>query len=241
MCSASSRSFTTWVDQAFSTVLLAGAPEDLLGETGQLQRNAELAAVGMGKAEILARQVQGESNVVAAVQDQLAFSLVYEARAGACLDCRKRLREVETASLREHQRLARGDQVDKSQHVGDHFDDTGLAQLPHVEDRAAHGLERRQVLVIDRAIAPDQDRNFACDSAMHTTGDGRLQGCDSARGGHSADTLDLVLVRGAHLDPGAASAQSVENAVVCGEHRCRSGWRRKAGDDGVNGCSEILG
>jgi hypothetical protein len=58
--------------------------------------------------------------------------------------------------------------------------------------------------VIDRAITSDEDRNFTCGSPVHSTRDGRLQGCDSSGGGQAADSLDLVLVRRTHLDPGAA-------------------------------------
>ena len=120
--------------------MLACAPEYLFGEAGELQGHAELAAEPIGKAQVLAREVHCETDVVAAVQDQLAFGFVHEAGTGAGLDGRERLREIEATALGQHERLPRCHEVDEGEHVGDDLDDAGLAQLAHVEDGAAHRL-----------------------------------------------------------------------------------------------------
>src|SRR5664280_3762962 len=98
------------------------AREDLLGEAAKLERHPELTAHLVREEEVLAGQVQGEVDVVAAVQDELALGLVDEAVAGAGLDHVPGQLEVHAALLGEHQRLAVGHKMDEGQHVGDHLD-----------------------------------------------------------------------------------------------------------------------
>src|SRR5579862_3936282 len=61
---------------------LPGAKEGLLDEPGQLQRHPELAAEAEREAQVLAGEVHGEADIVAAVQNYLALGLVDEAVAG---------------------------------------------------------------------------------------------------------------------------------------------------------------
>src|SRR5579859_7769288 len=86
-----------------AAVLRLSASEDLFRQTCKLQRHPKLSAITICEAQILAGKIHGETDVVAAVQNQLTLSLVYEARAGACFDGGEGLSQVEAGSLCQHQ------------------------------------------------------------------------------------------------------------------------------------------
>src|SRR5882724_8621174 len=116
-----------------AAILRPRTPEDLFRKGPKLEWDAELATIAGREAQVLASEVHRETDVVAAVQNQLALGLMDEAGPGARLDCREHLRKVEAGTPGEHQCLARGDQVDEREHVGDHLEHASLTQLPQVE------------------------------------------------------------------------------------------------------------
>ena len=149
MPTSSSSSFTTIGDQAEPPYASRARMNVCSTRVASVERDAELVAELVREAEVLAREVQCEADVVAAVQDHLALGLVHEARAGARLDHLVGLGQVEPGPPGEHQRLTRRDEVDERQHVGDHLDHRGAAERADVEDLAADRLERRQVRCVD--------------------------------------------------------------------------------------------
>ena len=159
---------------------------------------------------------------------------MHEARARARLDGVERLREVEPAALGEHERLAAGDEMDEGQHVGDDLDDARLAELAHVEDLAAHGFERGPMRLEHGLFAADQDRDLALRREVHPARHRTLEGRHALPGGERRDALDLALIGGAHLDPGAAAAQTLQHAVRPRQHGVRRRRRRQAGDHAVD-------
>ena len=54
-------------------------------------------------------------------------------------------------------------------------------------------------------------------------------------GGQRREALQLVRVVGAHVDPGAAGGERLEDAALAGDDRGDGLGRRQAGDDGVGG------
>ena len=164
----------------------------------------------MGEAEVLAGEVEREADVVAPVEDHLALGLVDEARAGAGLDHLERLGQVEPAAPRQHQRLTGGDEVDEREHVRDHLEHRGAAERADVEDPAADRLEHRQVSSEDRRIAADDDGDLAGRREVHATGHRRLEAVDPLRRRECCETLELVAVVGARVDPGSARRKPLE-------------------------------
>src|SRR5690349_9184015 len=111
-----------------AAVLLPCPAKDLLRQARNLQRHTQIPPKLISKPQILTRKVHGESNVVAPIEDQLRLGLMNEAVARARLDGRKGLRQIQPCSLREHQRLACGNEVDECQHVGDDLQYTRFAE-----------------------------------------------------------------------------------------------------------------
>ena len=87
----------------------------------------------------------------------------------------ERLREIEPAALGEHQRLARRDEMDEGEHVGDHLDHGGAADRADMEDLLAHGFEGGAMALESRRVAADDDGDLARRGQMHAAGDRRLQ------------------------------------------------------------------
>ena len=54
-----------------------------------------------------------------------------------------RLRKVDAALFRQHQRFAAGEQMDEREHIGDHLDHRRLADRPDVENPVAHRFQSR--------------------------------------------------------------------------------------------------
>ena len=82
-----------------------------------------------------------KADVVAAVQDHLAFGFVHEAVPGARGDGVERRAQVHPGLRAQHHGLARGDEVDEGEHVGDDLGHRGLFYAPEVNDATAHGLQ----------------------------------------------------------------------------------------------------
>jgi len=83
-------------------------------------------------------------DVVAAIENELAFRLVHEARTGAGFDWRKRLGQIEATPLGEHQRLARRHEVYEGEHVVITFMTQALPNSPIWKIFTAHRLPARQ-------------------------------------------------------------------------------------------------
>src|SRR6202000_1606180 len=123
-----------------------------------------------------------EIDIVAAVQDHLAFRLMHEAIAGTGLDGMEGLSEIKPATLRQHQGLAGGDQMNEGQHIGDDLDDRGAAQRSHMEHFATDSLEYRQMRLEDSFLAADQDGDIAAGSLVNAAGHRRFQALNTFDG-----------------------------------------------------------
>ncbi len=155
------------------------ADEGLRGQRGQVERHAELAAEAEREAEVLAGEIHGEIDVVTAVEDELRLGLVHERVAGRGADDLESRGEIDAAALGQHQRLARGDEVDEGEHVGDDLDHRGRADRADVEDAPPHRRQRGPVALEQLRLAADDDGDLAGLGQMHAAGDGTLQGGDA--------------------------------------------------------------
>ena len=124
--------------------------------------------------------------------------------------------------------------MDEGQHVGDDLDHRGRAERPHVEDLAAHRLERRPVRLEERRVAADQHGDLAGRGEMHAAGDRAIPACatplaaaSAARRRTSSRPSVLISIQ---VPPGL---QAGEDAIGTAEHLLRHGGRRQAGDDRV--------
>ena len=201
-----------------ATVFLPGTSERLADERSELEGHAELVAELPYEAEILAGEVHREPDVVAAVQDHLALGLVYEAGARARFDHLERLREVETAALREHQRLTRSHEVDEGEHVRDHLDDRRAAEEADVEHLAADRLERGPVRLVDTLISTDEHGDLTRCSEVDAARDRRLETVDAPRLRERRETLQLVTVVRARVDPRPSGRKAGEKTRFAAEH-----------------------
>ena len=171
------------------------------------QRHAETASEFDREARVLAGQIHRKSNVIAAVQDDLALGLVDEAVARARGDGLERRAQIDTRLGAQHQCLAGGDQMNEREHIGHHFGDRRLLDATQMDDLAAHRLQRRLDAISNTCCAPPTSTVMSPASARWTppvTGQARVAtpGCRArARQG-----FDLGEIVGAHLDPGAARA-----------------------------------
>ena len=150
-----------------------------------------------------------------------------------------RLRQVEARSLREHERLAAGDEVDEREHVGDHLEVGGATERTDMEDATAHRLEERHVRCCHSLVAAHDHRDLTGRRPLDAAGDGCLERRDPDLGCCLGKSQQLVPVVRAHVDPGAPARQSGEDTVVGFECRRDRRRRRKAGDHDVDRPGEL--
>ena len=142
----------------------------------------------------------------------------------------KRLGEIEPALLRQHQRLAGGDEVDEGQHVGDDLDHRRRADRAHQERARTHRFDCFAVALVEGGVAADQCRDFSRGREVDATGDGALQRLDAPRGGKRRETDNFVAAVGRHLDPGSAPRQAFQQPSRAGEYGLADLGRGQAGD-----------
>ena len=143
----------------------------MFGKTGEVERHTELATKLGSEAEVFARQVHGEVDVVAAVENHLALGLVHEAISRTLFDRFERLRQVESAAFGQHECLSHRYEIHEGQHVGDDLDDRCAAQRPHVQNGVSYGGEEIFVLLELGLVSADEHGDLTGRGPMHPAGD----------------------------------------------------------------------
>jgi hypothetical protein len=82
--------------------------------------------------------------------------------------------------------------MNEGQHVGDHLDDRGIAERPHVKNLVSHRLQRRQVQIEQVLVAARQHGDLALGGQMHAAGHRQFHGAHALFGGDRPEPQDLV-------------------------------------------------
>ena len=230
MPTASSRSLTIIDGPGAPAITRAALDEDLLHRPREPQGDAETAPELDRETGVLAGQIHGETNVVAAVQYHLTLGLVDEAVAGARRDRVECRAEVHARLGAQHQGLAGGDQMNERQHIGDDLGDRRLLDPAEMYNPPTHRLKCRPVGLEYLSRAANENGDFAGLGAMDPSCDGTGEGGDPQTSGALREGFDFREIVGAHFDPSRAGAEDAERPI---EHRLRGGGRGQTGDQAI--------
>ena len=128
--------------------------------------------------------------------------------------------------------------MDEGQHVGDHLDHRCRPQGPHVENPVADGLQRRQVQVIQRPVAPGENGDLAACRQVDAPGHGGLHELHAMLCRKSTQAKNVVPAKRGVFHPACAGFHARQHLA---EHRLGDGGRRQAGDDMIHPCRQMPG